>query len=155
WFRRRIVSATITKPKAIRKKTSDAMSTRANACSRIFAKMDGGRGTSETKSGGRCVIIGAMRRIAQYLFVAFLAMGGCQKQAISTSEFAAERQKMVEQQLQPRGIHDQRVLTAMAKVPREEFVPGKLRGQAYTDNALPIGHDQTISQPFIVAIMTE
>jgi len=110
---------------------------------------------SETKSGGRCVIIGVMRRIAQYLVFAFLAMGGCQKQAASTSEFTAERQKMVEQQLQPRGIHDQRVLTAMAKVPREEFVPGKLRGQAYTDNALPIGHDQTISQPFIVALMTE
>ena len=62
---------------------------------------------------------------------------------------------MVEEQLRPRGIHDQRVLAAMAKVPREEFVPSKLRGQAYTDNALPIGHDQTISQPFIVAIMTE
>ncbi len=62
---------------------------------------------------------------------------------------------MVEEQLKPRGIHDQRVLTAMAKVPREEFLPENLRAQAYSDSALPIGHDQTISQPFIVALMTE
>ena len=62
---------------------------------------------------------------------------------------------MVEQQLKPRGIHDERVLAAMAKVPREEFVPENLRAQSYSDNALPIGHDQTISQPFIVAFMTE
>jgi protein-L-isoaspartate(D-aspartate) O-methyltransferase len=62
---------------------------------------------------------------------------------------------MVEQQLKPRGIHDERVLNAMAKVPREEFVPENLRPQAYADSALPISHDQTISQPFIVALMTE
>jgi len=62
---------------------------------------------------------------------------------------------MVEQQLRPRGIHDQRVLDAMTKVPREEFIPEGIRAQAYADNALPIGHDQTISQPFIVAYMTE
>src|SRR5205823_6534548 len=54
-----------------------------------------------------------------------------------------------------RGIHDQRVLDAMAKVPREEFVAENVRPQAYADSALPIGHDQTISQPFIVAFMTE
>jgi len=62
---------------------------------------------------------------------------------------------MVEQQLKPRGIRDERVLAAMSKVPREEFVPDNLRDQAYTDRALPIGHDQSISQPFIVAYMTE
>jgi len=49
----------------------------------------------------------------------------------------------------------ERVLAAMAKVPREEFVPENLRAQSYSDGALPIGHDQTISQPFIVAFMTE
>jgi protein-L-isoaspartate(D-aspartate) O-methyltransferase len=87
--------------------------------------------------------------------VAVLAAGGCQKQSESTSEFATERQKMVEEQLKPRGIRDERLLAAMAKVPREEFVPENLRGQAYKDRALPIGHDQTISQPFIVAFMTE
>jgi protein-L-isoaspartate(D-aspartate) O-methyltransferase len=96
-----------------------------------------------------------MRRIPQYLVVALLAVTGCQKQAQSSSELASERQKMVEEQLKPRGIRDQRVLDAMGKVPREEFVPENLRAQAYADSALPIGHDQTISQPFIVAFMTE
>ena len=62
---------------------------------------------------------------------------------------------MVEAQLKPRGIHDERVLAAMAKVPREEFVPENLRDKSYTDSAVPVGHDQTISQPFIVAYMTE
>ena len=83
------------------------------------------------------------------------AASGCHHSPTSTSEFAAERQRMVEEQLKPRGIHDERVLAAMAKVPREEFVPENLRGQSYSDSALPIGHDQTISQPFIVAFMTE
>ncbi|HVI83451.1 MAG TPA: protein-L-isoaspartate(D-aspartate) O-methyltransferase [Chthoniobacterales bacterium] len=96
-----------------------------------------------------------MRGIAKCLVVAFLATSGCQKQSTSTAEFVAERQKMVEQQLRPRGIHDERVLMAMMKVPREEFVPENLRDQAYQDSALPIGHDQTISQPFIVAFMIE
>ena len=54
-----------------------------------------------------------------------------------------------------RGIADERVLAAMRKVPREEFVPEKLRAESYDDHPLPIGHDQTISQPYIVALMTE
>ncbi len=62
---------------------------------------------------------------------------------------------MVEEQLKPRGIRDERVLAAMGKVPREEFVAENLRVKSYSDSALPIGHDQTISQPFIVAFMTE
>ena len=62
---------------------------------------------------------------------------------------------MVQEQLKPRDIHDERVLAAMAKVPREAFVPENMRAQSYADSALPIGHDQTISQPFIVAFMTE
>jgi protein-L-isoaspartate(D-aspartate) O-methyltransferase len=96
-----------------------------------------------------------MQRVPGLLVLAFLAASGCHKNPASSSEFAAERQKMVEQQLKPRGVRDERVLAAMAKVPREEFVPESLRAQAYADNALPIGHDQTISQPFIVAFMTE
>jgi protein-L-isoaspartate(D-aspartate) O-methyltransferase len=55
----------------------------------------------------------------------------------------------------PHGIHEQRVLAAMAKVPREEFVPEHLRAASYADHPLPIGYDQTISQPFIVGFMTE
>jgi protein-L-isoaspartate(D-aspartate) O-methyltransferase len=96
-----------------------------------------------------------MKRISQWLLIVVLAATGCHQKIVSTPELAAERHRMVEQQLKPRGIHDERVLAAMAKVPREEFVPENLRAQSYSDNALPIGHDQTISQPFIVAYMTE
>lgn len=96
-----------------------------------------------------------MRRFGHWLVIAVLTASGCEKQRESTSEFAADRQKMVEEQLKPRGIRDERVLAAMGKVPREEFVAENLRGKSYSDSALSIGHDQTISQPFIVAFMTE
>ncbi len=62
---------------------------------------------------------------------------------------------MVEEQLVPRGISDERVLRAMATVPRDMFVPASMRPLAYLDSPLPIGLDQTISQPYIVAAMTE
>jgi protein-L-isoaspartate(D-aspartate) O-methyltransferase len=62
---------------------------------------------------------------------------------------------MVKEQMVMRGISAERVLAAMRKVPREEFVPEHLRAASYTDQPLPIGYDQTISQPFIVAFMTE
>lgn len=61
--------------------------------------------------------------------------------------------QMLQHQLQMRGICDERVLAAMASVPREEFVPAKRRNQAYADRALPLQHGQTISQPFTVAMM--
>jgi protein-L-isoaspartate(D-aspartate) O-methyltransferase len=73
----------------------------------------------------------------------------------STAEFAAQRTEMVEWQLRRRGIRDQRVLEAMATVPRELFVPERHRRRAYADSALPIGHGQTISQPWIVAAICE
>jgi protein-L-isoaspartate(D-aspartate) O-methyltransferase len=63
----------------------------------------------------------------------------------------AQRERMVERQLRRRGIHDARVLAAMARVPRELFVPERERGRAYDDGALAIGHGQTISQPYMVA----
>ena len=62
---------------------------------------------------------------------------------------------MVEQQIAARGILDSRVLAAMEQVPRHLFVPAQLREAAYLDHPLPIGHDQTISQPYIVALMAE
>ncbi len=62
---------------------------------------------------------------------------------------------MVERQLRARGIEDERVLEAMAEVPREEFLPAELRGRAYADSALPIGEEQTISQPWIVAAICQ
>ena len=69
--------------------------------------------------------------------------------------YAAARARMVERQLRARGIRDPRVLAAMATVPREEFVPAGLGDLAYADEALPIEHEQTISQPLMVALMTE
>jgi protein-L-isoaspartate(D-aspartate) O-methyltransferase len=66
-----------------------------------------------------------------------------------------ERVRMVEDQIVTRGIKDERVLTAMRKVPRHEFLPEAIRGMAYSDNALPIGDGQTMSQPYMVAFMTE
>jgi protein-L-isoaspartate(D-aspartate) O-methyltransferase len=71
------------------------------------------------------------------------------------AEFAAQRAQMAEWQLRRRGIGDQRVLEAMATVPRERFVPERYRRRAYADSALPIGHGQTISQPWIVAAICE
>lgn len=65
------------------------------------------------------------------------------------------RREMVERQLRKRGIRDERVLAAMLSVPRHEFIPPELAGEAYTDHPLPIGHGQTISQPFMVAAMAE
>ena len=66
-----------------------------------------------------------------------------------------ERLQMVEQQLERRGIVDPRVLAAMRRVPRHRFVPEASRGEAYADRPLSIGYGQTISQPYIVALMTE
>jgi protein-L-isoaspartate(D-aspartate) O-methyltransferase len=96
-----------------------------------------------------------MRIVAQYLLFAAIATTGCGQQTPTAAEFATQRQRMVEQQLKPRGIKEERVLAAMAKVPREEFVPADSRPSAYEDGPLPIGYDQTISQPYVVAFMTE
>jgi len=93
--------------------------------------------------------------VAQYLLFAVIATTGCGQQTSTTADFALQRQQMVEQQLKPRGINDVRVLAAMAKVPREEFIPVDARAGAYEDGPLPIGYDQTISQPYVVAFMTE
>jgi protein-L-isoaspartate(D-aspartate) O-methyltransferase len=64
-------------------------------------------------------------------------------------------EKMIRQQLIDRGIHDKAVLEAIRKVPREQFFPEDMREQAHADKAAPIGHGQTISQPYIVALMTQ
>ncbi len=74
---------------------------------------------------------------------------------VAADVFAEQRHRMVETQLLARGIRDQAVLTAMRTVPREAFVPPELRACAYEDMPLPIGDRQTISQPYIVAWMTE
>jgi len=69
--------------------------------------------------------------------------------------FGSARNEMVDTQLIPRGISDERVIEMMRKVPRHLFVPAPQRSAAYEDRALPIGEGQTISQPYMVAIMTE
>jgi protein-L-isoaspartate(D-aspartate) O-methyltransferase len=68
---------------------------------------------------------------------------------------AVARQSMVDSQLSARGISDTRVLAAMLRVPRHQFVPESQRAQAYEDHPLPIGDGQTISQPYVVALMLE
>jgi protein-L-isoaspartate(D-aspartate) O-methyltransferase len=72
-----------------------------------------------------------------------------------SQSYTERRLAMVREQIAARGVHDARVLDAMKKVPREEFVPNALREQAYADRPLPIGEGQTISQPFVVGSMTE
>lgn len=98
----------------------------------------------------------------------FLFHGGCptkteplsdqneSKAAVTeTDDFGQLRDRMVRVQLRGRDIRDERVLAAMQKVPRHEFVPGDLRRVAYNDGALPLKLGQTISQPYIVAYMTQ
>ena len=69
--------------------------------------------------------------------------------------YEKERARMVEEQILGRGVKDERVLAAMRKVPRHEFLPEAMRWRAYADNALPIGESQTMSQPYMVGLMTE
>ncbi|MBC7965058.1 MAG: protein-L-isoaspartate(D-aspartate) O-methyltransferase [Fuerstia sp.] len=71
------------------------------------------------------------------------------------SGFEKQRASMLTNHLESRGISDPRVLAAMGRVPREEFVPADERDEAYRDGPLPIGHGQTISQPYTVAMMCE
>ena len=87
---------------------------------------------------------------------AILLVAGCETSDLSAQvDLTTRRLDMVEQQIRQRGVADPRVLEAMRAVPREHFVPAQLAPRAYEDNPLPIGHGQTISQPYIVAYMTE
>ena len=103
--------------------------------------------------------LSAMKAPRSFLAVAgcFVAMAFLASADGAESDYAAARARMVAEQLASpeRGITNRRVLKAMGEVPRHEFVPTELRNLAYTDRPLPIGHDQTISQPYIVAFMTE
>ena len=80
---------------------------------------------------------------------------GCPDAACRAGGEAKARERMVREQIKARGVKDPRVLRAMGKVERHRFVSAALRDYAYADRPLPIGHRQTISQPFIVASMTE
>ena len=69
--------------------------------------------------------------------------------------YAQQRERMVREQVEARGVSDPLTLAALRKVPRHELVPEAVRASAYSDQPLPIGHEQTISQPYIVAFMTQ
>ena len=90
-----------------------------------------------------------------FLLAAALLYASCDPAQTQVADYAAQRERMVKEQIVMRGVVEERVLAAMRKVPREEFVPAEFRAESYTDRPLPIGYDQTISQPFIVAFMTE
>lgn len=92
------------------------------------------------------------------LLIGLLALTVCQQNTTVplTREKAMElRKKMIEQQIMARGVKNPLVIEAMRTVPRHEFVPRDIRSNAYNDQALPIGFGQTISQPYIVAFMSE
>jgi protein-L-isoaspartate(D-aspartate) O-methyltransferase len=107
--------------------------------------------------------------IAPILCISFLLFHGCAvkkngdaagsgfqtKRTASDDEFKAQRLQMVDRQIRVRGIKNEAVLEAMMKVPRHRFVPAEYSASAYEDRPLPIGEGQTISQPYIVAYMTE
>jgi protein-L-isoaspartate(D-aspartate) O-methyltransferase len=95
-------------------------------------------------------------RIAAASLGAFLVLAsGCRSAPGDERSFREQRETMVKDQLEARGIRDKAVLDAVRKVPRHRFVPEAIRDRAYEDNPLPIGEGQTISQPYIVAWMSE
>jgi len=89
------------------------------------------------------------------LAAAVLALSSGAACAREPQDLAAARARMVASQIEARGVRDRRVLDAMARVERQLFVPEPLRALAHDDRPLPIGHGQTISQPYVVALMTE
>lgn len=92
--------------------------------------------------------------LIRILFSAVLALATV-SHALADDPYRAKRMDMVERQIRGRGIRDARVLAAMEKVPRHLLVDRSLRPGAYSDHPLPIGEGQTISQPYVVALMTE
>ncbi len=104
-----------------------------------------------------------MKRSVRFLRFSFLIfLFSLFASFLSPSFFAAEedlyaekRKAMVEKDLKGRGIKDMKVLDVMGRIPRHLFVPGSQRGKAYADHPLPIGEGQTISQPYVVALMSE
>lgn len=101
--------------------------------------------------------LGVAIAIAIFATMAPPEFSATDEKEMAEEQFRIQRERMVEEQLLPRrrGIRDERVLAAMRTVPRHEFVPADMRHRAYQDTPLPIGEGQTISQPFIVAFMTE
>ena len=101
-------------------------------------------------------MIARLRSVVHWMAMLALAPA-CETTATSqpAASWEVSRREMVDEQLSGRDIRDPRVLDAMRRVPRHEFVPPSMRSGAYADTPLPIGYNQTISQPYIVAYMTE
>ena len=100
-----------------------------------------------SRGGILIVMIEGLVPVSFFLFVFLIALAG--------DRYAGKRWEMVESQIIARGIRNTAVIQAMLNVPRHEFIPVELRDQAYDDNPVPVGLGQTISQPYIVALMTE
>jgi len=96
-----------------------------------------------------------MGTVMMSFLLSLLSCFRAEKEPMTKEAYARVREKMVEDQIVRRGVMDTLVLAAMRRVPRHLFVPANTRDSAYTDGALPIGEGQTISQPYIVARMTE
>ncbi|MFW5635767.1 MAG: protein-L-isoaspartate(D-aspartate) O-methyltransferase [Thermodesulfobacteriota bacterium] len=97
---------------------------------------------------------GHVKPIAIFFLIVLLVFSASSAITAENGTFQAAREEMVSQQLKARGIEDPEVLAAMKSVHRHAFVPESLRNRAYADSPLPIGEGQTISQPYIVAMMT-
>lgn len=111
------------------------------------------------------------KKIVRAAVVAVLLLGFCWRSGEPLNQTAAQaaaqasgseskqwreaRERMVREQIEARGIHDPRLLEALRKIPRHLFVPPQVASSAYDDSPLPIGHGQTISQPYVVAFMSE
>ena len=92
---------------------------------------------------------------APLLLAAAIGAPALQFAPAQTDERSEERSQMVDRQIEARGVRDPQVLEALRRTPRHLFVPPELAGEAYVDSPLPIGHGQTISQPYIVGLMSE
>jgi protein-L-isoaspartate(D-aspartate) O-methyltransferase len=95
-----------------------------------------------------------MSYLARILALTASSFGTAQS-SVDEASFSRSREAMVAEQIAARGVRDEKTLAAMRKVPRHLFVPREVQRDAYADSPLPIGHGQTISQPYIVAYMTE
>jgi len=93
--------------------------------------------------------------ILRIALILLLCLSSCTASDVSSTDYSEARKAMVEEQIQARGVFSPNVIDALLKVPRHLFVPERYRDEAYEDHPLPIGENQTISQPYIVALMTD
>ena len=106
------------------------------------------------------MMIGKMAFVISAFFILTIGSAQCTNgkrgsESTLKGDFKAMREKMVDTQIKARGVKDPRILSAMLKIERHHFVPEQYLNSAYSDQPLPIGEGQTISQPYIVALMTE